>query len=205
VQALQGRQRVLAIARNHIRTPNGSGAILNITEKWAQKFIGTVQMPAVASGGNWTLLDCGEYQVDSQPSGGLGFAVQNLQFNLVSASGASAIASPGLDVSAVILLPLNLAAGVWALGSMPFSNGGGYWIRSYPQRDVVEVGAQGGAEQVSMLGQYKGNTPRLPVTGTSMPSGAAQVILVPTRNPAVLGNFRTGVQLTALERFTFQR
>jgi hypothetical protein len=198
-----GRLRVLAVVRSHLYPATALtlyakdrfGAILGATVTATS--INTADGAGATS--QYAVLDLGEVQVPARSSGQEAVPTQYVEIWGGGASGASMLASPGMNLNALIYLPIGNSAAI----SRPTSIAARDWVRleSVPAvRSII-----GNASVYKGEAPVRGGAPQLTPGGSPGASGAPRLVVFAGRQWNHLGNDVVNVAMTVRERFTYLR
>lgn len=204
-----GRNRVYIIAGHSFSGPGGSGVQLALTDGGSQILTqGTALIRnSLAATGSFELVDVGEITVPSQVAGAA--PVPTACFTLIYGHNYPTYpATYALRINGAIIQPLDHAAGLVVTTGPNGSNN--FAVRSWPQREVYlnqYSGASGmgpsGMVQRTILGDFRGDTPKLPVGSQSwFMAWGCDFGFENRLNNAVA---TVALQVDVLERFRFLR
>jgi hypothetical protein len=104
-----GRSRVFAILRSGLYPPD---AMRLYAKDRFGALLGPTALATQVDQSKWMVADLGEINFPAQPSGLEGVPSQEIQLYAGGAAGASVVASPALHLTGLVLLPLEVSAGV---------------------------------------------------------------------------------------------
>lgn len=166
---------------------------------------GASVVATLTSATQWQMWDLGEIEFSrlgsSIPTQAVGVWVQ------AAAAASAVVAAPStLMLNTLLAVPIDYGAGV-----MCAVNGPGNGVRqlltfeSYPRAHTYGPGAGASSVAGDLTPYVRGDRPRLPVTGTSMPSGPVQVLAFQGQTSDFYGSDLVDLAVSARESFTFLR
>jgi hypothetical protein len=200
IRPYEGRQRLLMVARTRVALASGAPAItlkstaLGLDQQLLASIVAT-------HSANWQLYDCGEWAVS--PATGLEHGQQLLEVGWTSANpstAASLIAVPALQVNALIMVPLDVAAGIHL--------GDGWDVEAEDPHLIFEPNSVTRKTATGVFfrdetAKLRGINPELPPTGSPVASGPLTMVVVAGDRTDFVGNKPIGVELAAREAFRY--
>lgn len=214
VDAWAGRYRVMAVLRNVGIRPASAAFVYARLNPGNP---GAVSLPAVpvrqataASGVGFGVVDLGEVTVPTAAG-----ATPFLDLRSVPTGAATVAASYGVEVNALIWVPIDQCAGLVSATSSVLGPRTPVRIDSYPaaQAAVVASGATRALEDLA--GRFRGAPPRIgpmpsggpsgPIKGVVAAGAAGPSVVIDADVSAFVGNDVVDIQVEVRERFKFLR
>lgn len=211
----EGRQRMLVVARSRVALASGAPAISAVAGANSLHDGRRIGSVVASHSAQWQVYDVGEWSVPR--ASGLKHPDQSerIEFFWSSASpgqpssiAASLIASPAFQISAIMLVPLDVAAGIhlgnnWDITGSGESSGGDVHFLFSNEGVTRKLNASTFWRDESE--KLRGNGPLLPPTGSPVASGPLSVVFAMGNPKHFLGNRPVKLALSARERFTYLR